>query len=444
MKFPGSFLNVLHMQKIAEETVSSEQASTLRTAFTEAQTNIYMLNELKSKQTSKMRRLYGPEKNNSFERIIYGLYQEVSGQDFGMDLSPNEKDVVSKLKRIDYTNEKKEEDNLRTFVQILKEYNPPKQDNNDNHKCGTEMFSENQIREGLKQFAKECENPEQFETIVEHILTEKSKENEIKRNSGNTIAGVSQSTTELAHNFYSALAEDFRVPIRKKPIEKNGSLYPHSHSAFSLGDSIKDIDPFSSPGILPGITKKWVRKENEVYGSEEGIPANLMIIDNSPSMFENESPNIKCYPHILGATAITNAYLKNGSRVAVYSFGSNDYLTDFSDNRKKIHTELRRYSNSGGTTFNAGLLEKIVKRSNIPVDVTVISDMEISNLEGFIDSIRSLPQTHRIHLIYTSTNHAVAELKKEFGSRNNIAIIPLATKNDIPKITIGELKKSMH
>ena len=40
----------------------------------------------------------------------------------------------------------------------------------------------------------------------------------------------------LADNFYTALAEKYRIPIRKKQMHKNGSLYPHSHTPFEVGD----------------------------------------------------------------------------------------------------------------------------------------------------------------------------------------------------------------
>ena len=80
------------------------------------------------------------------------------------------------------------------------------------------------------------------------------------------------------------------------------------------------------PPILPGITKKWVRKEGEVYNNEEAVPDSFIVIDNSPSMFmpngnEVIAPSERTYQHIVGATAISNAYLANGlgnlvSRVA--------------------------------------------------------------------------------------------------------------------------------
>jgi len=179
----------------------------------------------------------------------------------------------------------------------------------------------------------------------------------------------------------------------------------------------------------------------------------MLIVDNSPSMFMrgNEgsavSPADRVYQHIVGATAISNSYLDNDAGVAVYSFGSNNHITPFSRDKEEVHRELRRYSSSGGTTFNRQLLEGMLKQSDHPFDISVISDMAISNLDTFISSVLNIPKTHRIHLLYTSTASEAApyvtKLRNKFGSRENIAILPLAREEDIRRIILGELKKLM-
>ncbi|MEK6862508.1 MAG: hypothetical protein AABY07_11205, partial [Nanoarchaeota archaeon] len=311
---------------------------------------------------------------------------------------------------------------------------------------GLDGFTDNQIREGLKQFAQENSTPQEYEEIVRQILNEDAQRGQqkvlVKR------AGIGRSTTELSDNFYTALAERYTIPIRKKQFHKNGSLYPHSHTSFEVGDSITEVDAYSTPRIMPGITKKWIRKEGEVYGCEEFVPDSFIVIDNSPSMFQstgNEviSPSKKIYSHIVGATAISNAYLANGARGAVYSFGSNDHLTNPIKDRKIIHSELRRYSTGGGTTFNQKFLEGVLSQNPCEFDISIISDMEISNLDNFIQTVLSIPQTHRVHLLYTENNEYVNHLRQTFGDRGNVAILSLSSDSDIEKITMGELKKSI-
>jgi len=162
-----------------------------------------------------------------------------------------------------------------------------------------------------------------------------------------------------------------------------------------------------------------------------------------PNRNEVIAPSKRIYQHIVGATAISNAYLLNDSRVAVYSFGSNDHLTNPTKDRESVHRELRRYSSDGGTTFNSRFLEGVLKDSEVEYDISVISDMDIRNLGGFIDTVLGIPQTHRVHLLYTENNGYVEKLRGSFGNRENVAILPLTCENDIQKITMGELQKSV-
>lgn len=492
MKFPGNVLNVLRLQKAGKGVADGNKISELRSAFTEAQTNIYMLNERQHPATAKMRKAYGLPEGDAFGRLMYGLYQEVSGQDLGIE--PKEKSLVEKvkgalgirptdeertlierLKDIDYTDKSREVDNFRRFAQVLKDYQPPQQDNKQNGEgqgqgsgqgqgdgqgktCegsgnGLEGFSDNEIREGLKQFAQECSNPQEYEEIVRQVLNEGEEQGSPGQQGQPSQvmgkrAGSGRGVTQLADNFYTALAEKHAIPISKKPMHKNGTLYPYSHTGFEVGDPITEVDAFSTPGILPGITKKWVRKEGEVYGDNEAVPDSFLIIDNSPSMFAPTgdkviAPTQRTYQHIVGATAISNAYLLNGSRVAVYSFGSNDHLTNPTRDREVVHRELRRYSSDGGTTFNPRFLEGVLRDSEGEYDISVISDMDIRNLDRFISTVLEIPQTHRVHLLYTENNGYVGKLRQSFGNRENVAILPLTCEGDIQKITMGELQKSV-
>ena len=479
MKFPGNVLNILKLQKSAQGIASPEIISRLRTDYTEAQTRLdMMIGKNPHPSAYKMAKVcvaQGVQPSPS-GNIMWGLYQEISGQDFGVELNKQEKGLVGKLKDIDYTNKAQETDNFRRFAQVLKDYQPPqdqdKKDEDDGQEgkgksqeqvsgqgkpCsgnGLDGFSDNQIREGLKQFAQECSNPQEYEEVVRQVLNEgeeqgsQGQEQAQPSQAMEKRAGSGRGITQLADNFYTALAEKHAIPISKKPVHKNGTLYPYSHTSFEVGDPITDVDAFSTPGILPGITKKWVKKEGEVYGDNEAVPDSFLIIDNSPSMFmpngnEVIAPSKRTYQHIVGATAISNAYLLNGSRVAVYSFGSNDHLTNPTKDREAVHRELRRYSSDGGTTFNSRFLEGVLKDSEGEYDISVVSDMDIRNLGGFIDTVLGIPQTHRVHLLYTENNGYVGKLRESFGSRENVAILPLTCESDIQKITMGELKKSV-
>jgi len=467
MRFPGSVLNILRLQKAGQKLGDEGKISGLRTAFTEAQTNLYMTEELKNASTAKIRRTYGLEEGDHMGKLMYGLYQEISGQDFGVpkdELSDEEKGLVTKLGGIDFLNKNREIPNFRDFIRILKDYQPPqnKQDGRGNQSgqgeggegkdsqgsgeggepcagSGNDLkgFSENQIREGLKQFAKECLDPGEYEDVAGQVLGDDL----VPLVGGVRRAGTGKGIAELAGNFYTSLSEKFTIPIRKKPMHKNGSLFPHSHTTFEVGDSISDVDAFSTPGILPGITKKWIRKEGTVHDSEEAVPDSFIIMDSSSSM-PNPS-EVNSIP-VLGATAISNAYLFNGSKVGVYNFSGegNKILYGPSREREGVHRILRTYFN-GGTVFDPSALEEMLKKSTEEFDVSVVSDMEISNLGDFMESILSIPRTHRVHLLYTEDNSYVSRLREQFGNKENVAILPLISEKDIHGITMGELKKSV-
>ena len=483
MKYPGSVLNTLRLQRAGQDVAEGDKISELRMAFTEAQTNIYMLNELKHPSTAKVRKAAGLPEEDNFGGLMYGLYQEVSGQDLGVAITEQERSLVDRLKDINYTDKKNETNNFRQFAQVLKEYQSPQQDQNQQGQSqggqgegqgegegqsqdqqgqsqeqqgqgspekgrgqcqagGLDGFDDNQIREGLKQFAQECNDADEFEEIVRQVLgegkqgDEQGKEYSSARGGG---IGTDRMITSLASNFYTALAEKYTIPIRKKPMHKNGTLYPHSHDPFTIGDSIHDVDAFSSFGILPGITKKYKRKEGEVYGDDEAVPDSIILIDNSGSM---PNPEEGISVPVLGATAISNAYLNNDSRVAVYSFGGNDHLTIPTRDKKLVHKELRRYS-SGGTVFNPKLLESVLRQEEREFDISVVSDMGISNFDSFIETVLEIPKTHRVHLLYAENNSYVQHLREHFGNKENVAVLPLTYDGDIQKITMGEIKKSV-
>ena len=468
MKYPGSVLNVLRLQKAAQGITDGNKISELRQAFTEVQTNLYMVNEKKHPATAKMRKAHGLTEGDTFGRIMYGLYQEASGQDFGVKLAKEEKSLVDKLKEIPFSDKESELDNFREFARIMKDYQPPQQQNKDGSKQNKEgegqeqrgqgegnnanMFTNNQLREGLRQFAQECDSPEEYQEIVSQVLQEKEKgeEREGFAPASGIHAGTDRGITLIASSLYSALAEKYSIPIRKRPLHKNGGLHPHSHKEFSVSDSISEVDPFSAPGILPGITKKWVRKEGEVHSDCEAVPNSILVVDNSPSMFQREGenhgvpPNQRVYPHIVGATAIANAYLDNDGKVAVYSFGSRGYFVNFTREKDQVHEALRIYSLNGGTTFNPKFLEETLKQNEETFDISVVSDMEISNLDRFVSTVLGIPQTHRVHLLYTNPQSGhLSSLRETFGKSENVAILPITSDRDIPYIVMGELKKSV-
>lgn len=473
MKYPGSVLNMLRLQKIAMGVADKEKANQLREAFVEAQTNIYMVNVKNHPFTVPMRRLYVPE--DSLGKLMYGLYQEKWRQDIGIELTSEEKDLIQKLSQINYVDKNHEKVNFKSFVETLKDYEIKQQqsedslfeklgkamsglatkiigrgDQSDNGgetdyveaTTGIEMFSDNEIRKGIALFAQECESGKEFEEIVTAVLF-KPKQEEKKGNGkelelqGGLKAGTERIKSKLVPPFYTALAQQYTVPVKKKPLEGNGGLYPYSYATFSIGDSFSDLDSFSSLGILPGITKRWIRREGETMGNYENTPNSVLVVDNSGSM---PDPEKGISVPVLAATVISNAYLDNNAKVSVYNFGGHDFLLPFSNEKEGVHAAIRQYS-GGGTQFTSQIFYSLLEGSDTEFDVSVISDMEIHNLESFIQTFLRIQKTHRVHLIHTRGDGSW--LKQRFASYQNVAVIPLYRSEDIPNLVMGELPKSI-
>lgn len=435
--YPGSVLNLLRLQKIASENLDEQKAYYARETFLNVQNNTNLV-ENKGYESIPKSLKSEAIKSKNLDKIFFGLYQKLWKTDFGLKLKKEENNLIERLSGIDYLDKTNEENNFRGFIDVIKEYMDQHQDEkyeSKDHDSGS-GFSDNQMREGIRQFAQESQ-PGDFEEVVKQFLEKSNGEDGLKEQESGKSAGTEKGNIIIARNFYSALAENFSIPIRKKQIQKNGSLYPHSHEEFSLDDHLNDLDPFSSHWIIPGITQKWIKKEGEVTTDYSGIPDSLIVIDSSGSM-PNPDENVSI--PVLGASVIANAYLNNGSKVTIYNFSADNLVFGPSNKKENIHKIIRTYQ-SGGTVFSTPTIENIVKEQK-SIDISVVSDMGIHNLDEFLSYISGLPNVHRVHLFYTDSGD-IRNLSERLKDKKNVAILPLHSQDDIKSITMGELKKSI-
>lgn len=420
--YPGTVLTLLKMHRIAREDLFEQQANLAKDAFTNIQNNTNLIQNRDYKKVLKTLKTEAAEATG-LNKIIFGLYQKLWNKRLGVKLNKKEREMVARLQEIDYLNREYLEYNFKKFIKIvhdnLGQYRP-------HGDSSIAMFSRNQIKEGIKQFVKSTV-PGDFERTVKEVLRE---EKGIK-------AGLIKGDMTVAKNFYSALAEDYPIPIRKKQIEKDGSLYPYTHEEFSIDDSINDLDPFSSRGIIPGVTQKWIRKDAEVLTEFSKIPESFIIIDSSGSM---PNPDQRVSVPVLGATVIANAYLDNDARVAVYNFSADSIVAKPSKTKSRIHRIIRTYQ-AGGTVFSPEVVHKIVEKQE-SLDISIISDMNIHNFDEFVTYVAGLPNIHRIHLFYTHSGN-IKDIETKLRHKENVAILPLKAKKDVAAITMGELVKSI-
>jgi len=143
----------------------------------------------------------------------------------------------------------------------------------------------------------------------------------------------------------------------------------------------------------------------------------VIVIDSSDSMrYARKKISRK-------GIAIADKYLAKGKKVAVFNFGCRSIITDFSENKRKIHQAIRRYQGGGSTRryrgrdsdFNTELLEHLIEdyehsihQIAPQVDIKIFSDMDIYELDIF-DSyftryIKKLAEKHKVALFLRKTD----------------------------------------
>ena len=168
--YPASVLNLLRLHKIARENLDEQKAYIAREAFLNIQNNTNLVKNRDYKSIPVVLKSEA-EKAEGLDKVFFGLYQELWNKSLDVKLKRKEKNLIEKLQEIDYLDKNKQEQNLREFVELIKnKLDDYKSEGNSSFK----EFSSNQIREGIRQFAKESK-PGEFEKIVEEVLREGEK-----------------------------------------------------------------------------------------------------------------------------------------------------------------------------------------------------------------------------------------------------------------------------
>jgi len=383
------------------------------------------------------------------EEVIAFLYQKIWGVDLG--ISPSKMsvkghgDVIRRLARIPYLDRSRWGESIKKFARSLKpllvveqkEQGPQggKGDRNPQGEHDLNHYSNEEIDQGLRDYAKQTMALSEFKDVVEDFSDELKgtgygMEGGMGRGRGNPI--------DADILFYMKLAENYSIPLKKLPLDEKGSLHPHSHSPWEIGSPYQDVDIWTSFGkIMPGITQIWTKKEGKGRGKGEGSPDCLIAIDSSGSMI---NPRKSLSYAVLGAACATNAYLQNNSKVAVYNFsdapmGGKDIL-DYTDQREDIYRALCKYF-GGGTALDLEDLMPLI-RGKKSLDFFIITDMKITNLEtliGFFEQIQN-----RVTAVHIGDNPYAARFQKAVEKKKNISIYTVKRKEDIPYIVLGRIR----
>ncbi len=377
----------------------------------------------------------------NLHEAICALYQKMWGEDLG---ATQHMDIAEKLAHIPYTDRERWQVGIRRFAMLihplleeeagvgqLEQPNPLGSHN-------PAQYSEKEIERGLKDLAAELDDPAEFKELFQDF--EKQIRAALQRDRERVGRGPG-SPLNADTLYYMKLAENYALPIRKRPMEKSGALYPHHHVPWEVGKPFQDIDPWTSFGrILPGITQMWRRREGDVFGHDEGTPDCLVIIDSSGSMVD---PSQHLSHAVLGAACACDAYLRNGAKAAVYNFSDTQAgdlkVLPYSKNKNEIYAALCHYF-GGGTSLSIEEI-KFLQTDRLP-DIFLITDMQIANTETLVQYFNQCG--NRITTVHIGQNKYTKAFCQAMAPRPNVAIHTVEKTADIPHIVLGKVREYLY
>lgn len=434
MYCPWDFHTHITLYNEAKKVVrDKQQAQRATTYFMDVVADTYCVKE----RDTKIADLYRNLPKGGVHEVLVALYERIWGEDLG---GGGHEELVNRLSRIPYLDRSRWRESIKKFTEIIQEV--LEEDESDGQGGATPMgahsldnYTLEEIDRGLREFAGETEDLQEFKETIEDIREELEEKGYstggMGRGSGNPI--------DANLLYYLKLAEGYTLPIKKLPIEKRGYLHPHSHKPWEIGKPIVDIDIWTSFGkIMPGITQMWTKKEGETHGEVEGVPDCLIIIDSSGSM---TNPREKLSYAVLGAICACNAYLKHESRAAVYNFSDalrgNKVILEFCRDRERIYHAICRYF-GGGTALDTDDIAYLLSGAKRP-DIFIITDMQITNLERLIDFFTKID--NRVTAVHLGSNVHTARFREGTNQRKNISLFNVKEREDIPKIVLGKVKE---
>ena len=401
------------------------------------------------KRHTEIPELHRHLEKGTIDEVIGSLYQKIWGIDLGISASKKSAkahaDIVRRLARIPYLDRSRWGESIRKFARSLKPLLVEEQkqqggkegkgEHNPQGEHDLNRYSNEEIDQGLRDYARQTMDLSEFKDVLEDFSDELTgagygREGGMGRGHGKPL--------DADVLFYMKLAENYSIPVKKVVLEKKGFLHPYSHSPWEIGSPFREVDIWTSFGkIMPGITQIWTKREGKGRGKIEGTPDSLIAIDSSGSMI---NPRKSLSYAVLGAACATNAYLQNGSKVAVYNFsdapmGGKEIL-HYTDRREDIYRVLCKYFGGGTALDLEDLMPLIQGRKNL--DLFIITDMKITNLEALIGFFRQIQ--NRVTTVHIGDNPYAARFEKAVEHRKNISIYTVKRKEDIPHIVLGKIK----
>jgi hypothetical protein len=394
-----------------------------------------------SQQDTHLPKVYRHLDRGILDEAIHALYQRIWGVDLGVR---GHDEISRRLSRLPYLDRSQWKESIRRFAKVIRSLLEEEELSgglNQSSPMGghkLQQYSLQEIEQGLQELARDVEAPTEFTEILSDFA-DQMPEPAIPVEQAMGVGPGNSVDADLL--YYMKLADNYMLPIRKKPMKRTGSLYPHHHTPWEVGKPYQDIDPWTSFGkIMPGITQTWQRSEGEAFGRDEGVPDCMLVIDSSGSM---TNPRQHLSYAVLGAGCACDAYLRNKARVAAYNFSDayagGRHILPYSRNRKEIYRTLCHYF-GGGTRVLLGNI-KSLQTAGLP-DIFLITDMQITNLEILVQYFNDCK--NRVTAVHIGDNKHVETFRRSMALRRNIGIYPVEKREDIPRIVIGKIREYLY
>ncbi len=374
------------------------------------------------------------EDRTKYDSVEKLFYSHILGDDFGVENSPKLNEYADKLKKIDFLSGKPVKSvgdcrrQIKQFYRYIKPLLEEMEENNENMECGGKFSDLPQ--EGIEKAIKELVNGEEIDPDGARKFLKEYAE-ETNENSSKEPGGSFSTNPEIyaSKTLYRILSDRYNLKIKKIPLEQNGGSYPKTYSPWDLSDSIEDIDPFTSFGIIaPGITKKVERGGMNTFGKTSKTNDLLILLDDSGSM---PNPVTNTSYAVLGSFVAARSYIRNGSKVAPVRFSDRTTESDFLENEDKILGELIKFKDGEDTRVDIPIVEKIIGGREKDIDAILITDGVIKNRTETVEYLSGFGGAY----IFEIGRGESGEVTKE----NGVVIYPILGEKDFTNIVLDKV-----
>jgi len=421
LRVPGDFYTILKLYAaIRKENVDADTAMRHLEVYLALWNEIDLYenrgfgNELLALYRASLAEASQIEKLPTVYKVLVGILQVRWGIPLGLEKLDGWDHLAKKLAEIDYVNSSDRERDEKRFSHLFKrccqivekttkeeEKRPPYwtlENTIDTYTSLTE------VREGLAAFLDEL-GDEAIGYLAElaHAFGKVSR-----------VLGDAALLTTNRWWFYQHLAEKYNIEVLKTLVNPEGRPFNVSITSWNPEDGLHVIyiPPLGRIGT-PGLTKRWLRAGPESRLVRKKVPDLVIIIDSSGSM--PNALSTTSYP-VLAAFVVARVYLAQGSQVAVVNFSNGVLMQEFTTDEVGVYKHLAAFQ-SGGTTFPAKLLEEVLEKVRRPVDIVLISDMDIANAEEAWKWLAQHSALHRLFIFLKGSDRKVEEIKRKFQGK---------------------------